>query len=301
MCLNLSAVQLKWILRIILKDLKIGLGEKIVFDALHPDANEFYKVNSSLEEVCSKLNNPLVRSNEIGVKIDIPCCPMLGEKAKPNQIELKMQKRKFYIEQKLDGERFHLHKNGNKFTYFSRNRHNYTDSFGSDASSGSLTPYIYDKFSADVKNGIFDGEMCFYDMKEKIFLSLTEQYDIKSNREYENLQRCFCVFDILFLNDVVLTNKPLRERIDILKKCFTDLEGRIMCVDRSTASSNQHVVDALNNAIDTRQEGIVVKDPESVYKPDLRGGSGWFKVKPDYMLGLNDDLDLLIVGGYYGK
>lgn len=118
LCLNLSAFQLKWLIRIILKDLKIGTAEKLVFDAFHPDANELYKVNASLEDVCLKLNDPNVRSNELGVKIDIPCCPMLGERAKPNQIEAKLGKKEFYIEQKLDGERFHLHKNGDKYTYF---------------------------------------------------------------------------------------------------------------------------------------------------------------------------------------
>ena len=153
-------------------------------------------MNASLEDVCSKLNDPNVRSNEIGVTIDVPCCPMLGERAKPNQIETKLNKRKFYIEQKLDGERFHLHKNGDKYTYFSRNRHNYTDSFGADSTNGSLTPYIHDQFSSTVQNVILDGEMCFYDMKEKIYLSLTEQYDIKTTRQYDNLQRCFCVFEL---------------------------------------------------------------------------------------------------------
>lgn len=69
---------------------------------------------------------------------------------------------------------------------------------------------------------------------------------------------------------------------------------------REIANSNQQVVEALNKAIDTRLEGIVVKSPDSVYKPSVRSGSGWFKVKPDYMLGLNDDLDLIIIGGYYG-
>ena len=57
----------------------------------------------------------------------------------------------------------------------------------------------------------------------------------------------------------------------------------------------------MNDAIDSRLEGIVVKNPDSVYRPAIRNGSGWYKVKPDYMLGLNDDLDLLIVGGYYGE
>jgi len=69
---------------------------------------------------------------------------------------------------------------------------------------------------------------------------------------------------------VVLTNKPLKERIQYLNKCVTNLEGRIISIERKEASKAQEVTDSLNEAIiDKRQEGIVVKDPESIYKPDL--------------------------------
>lgn len=44
----------------------------------------------------------------------------------------------------------------------------------------------------------------------------------------------------------------------------------------------------------------MVKDPLSIYKPDKRG-EGWLKIKPEYVDGLMDELDLLIVGGYWGK
>ena len=44
----------------------------------------------------------------------------------------------------------------------------------------------------------------------------------------------------------------------------------------------------------------MVKDPDSVYKPNTRKG-GWYKVKPDYIGGIMDELDLIIVGGYFGK
>lgn len=157
-------------------------------------------------------------------------------------------------------------------------------------------------FGKDVKNLILDGEMCGYNVKEKILLSLSEEYDVKSNaRSWDDLQTCFCVFDILLYNDTVLTNKPLKERVEYIRKSFEEIEGHIVYSTRELCTTNQQVVDALNKAIDTRLEGIVVKDPQSVYKPSVRSGSGWFKVKPDYMLGLNDDLDLIIVGGYYGS
>jgi DNA ligase-4 len=190
-----------------------------------------------------------------------------------------------------------------KYIYYSRNGHDYTETFGSDIySSGSLTPYIHKSFLPSVKNVILDGEMCGYNVKENVLLSLSEDYDIKSNlREHQDLQTCYVVFDILYLNDQVLTNKPLSERLEYLKKAFNEIDGRIVYSQRETATTNQQVVDALNKAIDSRLEGIVVKNPNSVYKPSVRSNSGWYKVKPDYVLGLNDDLDLLILGGYYGE
>jgi DNA ligase-4 len=63
---------------------------------------------------------------------------------------------------------------------------------------------------------------------------------------------------------------------------------------------SQDCADALNDAIDGREEGIMVKDPETPYRPNTRKG-GWFKIKPEYVGGLMDELDLLIVGGYFGE
>lgn len=43
----------------------------------------------------------------------------------------------------------------------------------------------------------------------------------------------------------------------------------------------------------------MVKDPDSIYKPNTRKG-GWYKIKPEYVGGLMDELDLLVVGGFFG-
>lgn len=63
--------------------------------------------------------------------------------------------------------------------------------------------------------------------------------------------------------------------------------------------SSQDCAEALNEAIDGREEGIMVKKPDSVYRPNTRKG-GWFKIKPEYVGGLMDELDVLVVGGFFG-
>jgi DNA ligase-4 len=49
---SLSAIQLKWLIRIILKDMHIGIKEHTILEAFHPDAMDLYNFSSSLEKVC---------------------------------------------------------------------------------------------------------------------------------------------------------------------------------------------------------------------------------------------------------
>uniref|UniRef100_A0A671SF17 DNA ligase IV n=1 Tax=Sinocyclocheilus anshuiensis TaxID=1608454 RepID=A0A671SF17_9TELE len=90
------------------------------------------------------------------------------------------------------------------------------------------------------------------------------------------------------------------KRYEILETVFTPIKGRIQVVTKSEGKTMQEVVNSLNEAIDDLEEGIMVKDPMSIYKPDNRG-EGWLTIKPEYVDGLMDELDLLIVGGYWGK
>ncbi len=55
-----------------------------------------------------------------------------------------------------------------------------------------------------------------------------------------------------------------------------------------------------NEALSKNEEGIIIKKKDSIYKPDERCND-WVKMKCDYIDTLNDSLDLLILGGYYGE
>lgn len=48
---RMPAVQQKWLVRIVLKDVKAGLGQKALMNGLHPDANDLFDVNASLKKV----------------------------------------------------------------------------------------------------------------------------------------------------------------------------------------------------------------------------------------------------------
>ena len=56
---------------------------------------------------------------------------------------------------------------------------------------------------------------------------------------------------------------------------------------------SQECIDALNLAIDQREEGIMVKDISSTYRPALRN-AGWFKLKPEYVVG-KELMNLLVM------
>ncbi|CAB3987149.1 DNA ligase 4 [Paramuricea clavata] len=86
-----------------------------------------------------------------------------------------------------------------------------------------------------------------------------------------------------------------------LKRVFTPVPGRIQLVESQQGENRQDVIKALNEAVDKYEEGLVIKSPLSIYQPNVRNGSGWLKIKPEYVDGLTDELDVIILGGYFGS
>ncbi|XP_044287857.1 DNA ligase 4 [Varanus komodoensis] len=295
-----SALEQKWLIRMILKDLKLGISQQTLFSIFHADAAELHSVTTDLEKVCRELHNPSVFLSDVSISLFSPFKPMLAAIANIQQIEKQMNKQSFYIETKLDGERMQLHKDGDVYKYFSRNGYDYTPQFGASPLEGSLTPFAHKAFKNNIQNCIVDGEMMAYSPITQTFMQKGNKFDIKRMVDDSELQTCFCVFDVLMVNDQKLGHEILSKRYEILNKILMPIAGQIQIVPKRQASTQKEVVDALNEAIDNREEGIVVKDPMSIYKPDKRG-EGWLKIKPEYVNGLMDELDLLIVGGYWGK
>uniref|UniRef100_A0A0A9ZG36 DNA ligase 4 n=2 Tax=Lygus hesperus TaxID=30085 RepID=A0A0A9ZG36_LYGHE len=294
---KMSADEQKWFLRVILKDMHLGLSNKQILYIFHPDSTEVFDLSNSLLKVCTMLNDPSVRLHEIEISLFEPFRPMLSERTDARKFNFTDT---LIIETKYDGERFQLHFSNNKFKYFSRNGYEYTQTFGEDEFSGYFSRLIRNQFSPSLTSVILDGEMMGWNTKRSHIVTKAANIDVKTLKVGNIVQPCFFPFDVLYFNGEVLTNKPLIERKEVLNKSFVDLEGSIMKADYSTVSSNEDIIDAINAAIDRSEEGIILKKMDSVYKPNSRS-SGWYKIKPEYTEGGLVDLDLLILGGYYGQ
>ncbi|OWA54118.1 DNA ligase 4 [Hypsibius exemplaris] len=298
---RMNAGELKWLLRIILKDLKLGMGHEKIMDVFHPDASDLFDVCMNLSTVCTKLNDPEVRMSEIEMHLFDFVRPMLSDSWKPDKLRALLKGGPMIAEIKYDGERVQIHKQGKTFKYFSRGGHDITDDLGASATEGTLTRYIADCFHPEAINFIIDGEICPYSVQEKCIATKLESSAIKNLTGATGFQVCFVAFDCLLHNDKTLTALPLIKRTAVLRHLFQQEEGRLYHAVTQTVTTPEECYSFLNDAIDRNEEGIILKDPTTVYKPNKRDHAGWWKIKPEYLAELSDSLDVLVVGGYYGS
>ncbi|KAI5479349.1 DNA ligase [Pseudohyphozyma bogoriensis] len=329
---RMTATELKWMTRIILRDLKIGLGERGVFAAMHPDAMEFFNTCSDILRVCWKLYDPNMRlpQEDQFVKPGSVFRPMLCQRnaRNLNDIVKKMKQgrprddgkqeersredpfyyanNEFILEEKLDGERIQLHKIGNTFQYHSRKAQNYTHLYGANANEGSLTPFIADLFNSELEETILDGEMLVWDpeLNKHVPFGTLKTFASKCQFGPFDPRPCFKVFDILFIKtnrgEKNLIGQSLSERRKILHKLVQQKPGVLEITTVFKASLSEHISDHLRKILEARGEGLVIKNPSSKY---ILGGreSTWIKVKPDYMDELGETVDAVVVGGYWGQ
>ena len=196
---------------------------------------------------------------------------------------------------------FQIHKTNNEYFYYSRGSLEYSEKYGKDSSSGTLTPHIHNNISA--KNCILDGEIIVFDLLNNILITKAQGLDARNLKDNEDPRflPCFVAYDVVYHNDVSLTMTPFSERRVILEKIVKEKKGYLYLSKHSTCSTQAEVLNELNNAIENGDEGLVLKIPKSIYSPDQRIDGGWFKIKTDYLDLMNDTIDVIILGGYHGK
>ena len=318
---RMNAEELMWLIRMILRQMKVGATEKTIFDIWHPDAENLFNISSSLRRVCWELYDTTVRLEGDDRGIHLMQCfqPQLAafQMKSMEQMVSKMKPTEedsaFWIEEKLDGERMQLHMveddetpGGKRFGFWSRKAKDYTYLYGNgfEDENASLTHQIKGAFHEGVRNIILDGEMITWNPTEdKIvpFGSLKTAAISEQQNPFANGKRpLFRVFDCLYLNDVDLTRYTLRKRREALTTSVESVHRRLEIHKYHEAQQASEIEPLLREVVAGSSEGLVLKNPRSPYRLNERNDD-WIKVKPEYMTEFGEALDCVVIGGYYGS
>ncbi|KAF7146971.1 hypothetical protein RHSIM_Rhsim03G0267200 [Rhododendron simsii] len=333
-----NAQEMKWIVMIILKDLKLGVSEKSIFHEFHPDAEDLFNVTCDLKLVCEKLRDRSQRHKRQDIEVGKPVRPQLAMRVgNANNAWKKLHGKEVVAECKFDGDRIQIHKNGQEIHFFSRTFLDHPE-YGHSMSAIIIQSIIADRC-------ILDGEMLVWDTSMNRFAEFGSNQEIGLNgvviscfiakvaKEGLDSDRQLCcilyslgfalpymngldvAFDILYFGDTSVIHQSLKERHELLRKVVKPVKGRLEVLvpngglnDRRPsgepcwsliAYSVDDIERFFKETIENRDEGIVVKDLGSKWEPSDRSGK-WLKLKPDYIRA-GSDLDVLIIGGYYGS
>lgn len=70
-----------------------------------------------------------------------------------------------------------------------------------------------------------------------ILVSKGENADIQAMEPDGDYGPCLCIFDILLYNGIVLSNKPLQERVAYIKRTFNQVDNKIRFTEQKSVST----------------------------------------------------------------
>ena len=298
----------RFILRLLLGTLRLGVAENTVMDALaiaHTGSKEgraalerAYNVSSDLGRVAEAVMlSGLAGAEAFDVMIHSPVRPMLAERVKSEEEAIKKMGDEFSAEYKLDGERVQIHVDGGRAKVFSRSNEEITAYYPDIA--GGIGALI------DADDAILEGEAVAMTQDRGEFLPFQELMHRRRKYNIERAVREYPIsvnfFDLLYADSQSMLGEPYTARRARLEKIVKpDPEGFARCIRRAVVGDRDAVAEFMEESIAAGCEGLMLKRHDSPYKAGSRG-SYWLKLKREYRNELGDSLDLVVIGGFLGK
>jgi DNA ligase-1 len=303
-----SPIESKYIMRTVTGNLRLGIADMTVLDALAiaygggKEAREFieraYNISSDLGRVANIVaEKGLAGIKKFQVEVFEPIRPMLAERlASPEEILDKLGG-KCVAEYKYDGERIQAHKKGRKVVLYSRRLENISSQY----------PDAVELVKENVKaeEAILEAECVAVDVETDELLPFQElmhrrrKYGVKEAMAQYPVS--LFMFDALYVKnkDLTLDTYPLRRK---LLERTVKVGDRVKVAKQIRTSSAKELEEFFEKAIEDGCEGLVCKSigKDSVYQAGARGWL-WIKYKRDYKSEMTDTVDLVVVGAFHGR
>jgi DNA ligase-1 len=292
-----SPTEAKYITRTVIEELRVGVGEGTIRDALA----QAFGVEKSVVERAHMLTNDLGLVSEVSKEQGTeglknltlnpgkPVKPMLAQLSPGISISI-LEMGWALCETKYDGIRVQIHRLGNEVNIFTRRLENISKAVPE------IVEYI--RKSLPVEDFIVEGEIIVTrDGKpisfQYILQRVRRKYDIERMREEVPLK--LFLFDVLYYNGPLI-DSPFEKRREVLESLVTVTDKiQLSTQVKVTPDSLQDAENLFNESIKGGHEGIMIKDPHAPYMPGIRGKK-MLKLKAE-----PETLDLVVVGGSYGR
>jgi DNA ligase 1 len=286
---NASPAEGRYLARIMLEDLRIGVGEGNIREGVA----KAFSVDPGLVEHAMQAENDLgyvaqlARKGEsalrdVHISLFHPVRMMLAQQGSISQAI--KENGTVAAEYKYDGNRFQFHKSGTKTRLYSRKLEDVTDA---------LPDVIGILSSVTTHDVILDGEAIAIENGRPLpFQNVLRRFRRKHGvgEMAGEIKLVPNVFDILYLDGKTLIDLPLSERRKYLEMAVTGYVAPEL-----VSGDIGQVEQFYQEALDKGHEGIMIKVATSPYTPGVRG-KNWIKIKPEV-----DTLDLGVIGAEWGE
>lgn len=296
----------KFILKILMGTLRLGIADNTVMDALaiaftdskenRAKLEEAYNVSSDLGKVSELLaKNGLDGLREFRVNVFNPIRPMLAERVKSEAEAVEKLGKEFAAEYKLDGERVQIHLKDGQVVLFSRRLENIT----------SYYPDIVEKAPKALRTteAILEAEAVAINENSGEFLPFQELMHRRRKYDIDKMVAKYPItvnlFDVLYLNGKELLNETYQIRRKKLEEIVIE-DDFVKVIQKTLVHSENEIEDFMENAINAGCEGLMLKVLDAPYRAGARG-SNWLKLKREYRNELGDSLDLVVIGAFFGR
>ena len=289
---RLRAEEREFVVRLILGELRQGALESIVLEALARAAGvstdsvrkAMLFAGNAADVAVSAFRGGESELASFTIQLFRPLRPMLAQSAK-DAVEAYERVAPAAVEYKLDGARIQLHREGDRVAIYSRYGNELTDALPEIVELGR---------TFEARSLVLDGEVIALreDGRPQPFQVTMQRVGrklgIATARADLPLRAFF--FDCLYADGRVLVEQPNSARWQSLCSAVPE-PARVTRVEVKAASEAEN---ALENALASGNEGVVVKSLASNYEAGRRG-AGWIKVKPA------PTLDLVVLAAEWGS
>jgi DNA ligase-1 len=303
---NAQGTEPKTIVRFCTDNMRIGVGEPTIIDALsycvagdkslRPDIERAFNLSSDLGLVAEVLlENGIEKIKSFTPIPGNPIRPALAERLESAEAIIE-KLGECAVEGKYDGFRIQVHKDKQgKISIFSRKQEPMTLMF----------PDLAEAIANDIKakEFIIEGEAVGVDPKSGKILPFQVTVQRKRKHGIEALSKkiplhMYC-FEVLFLDGKDMTYVPYKERHATLEKIIAKT-GKITVAEYIKCNDAAKLLEYFEDALSRGLEGVIAKDLNAPYTAGGRKFA-WIKLKKSYQGALSDTIDVVIIGFYYGK